>query len=298
MRSFKKLLLCGFLIIGSLFVFEAVAYGQAPGQLVADHVRVRRTPSLESDYNILFQVNYGEYVTVLDVAGFYFYRVNVRDYTNVYIYREFISIVENSVEYNSTEFFEPEVEITEINQEEYQQELVSEVAPEEVFAETLHEDVFYEIESLVWNDSWTYSGLIPADMVDMSDFMPENALADDVVAHAKTFLGTPYRWGSTDPSRGFDCSGFVFTVMRNFDVNLNRSSRDMAANNGTRVDRNAMQAGDLVFFATGGGGRVSHVGIYIGGDRFIHSATRGGVMISGMGETYWRTRFVRANRVL
>jgi cell wall-associated NlpC family hydrolase len=84
--------------------------------------------------------------------------------------------------------------------------------------------------------------------------------------------------------------------MREFDIYLRRSSRDMAANNGFKVDRSELLPGDLVFFNTNGR-NISHVGIYIGDDKFIHSASRG-VVISGMGETYWRSRFVRANRVM
>jgi len=295
MKSFNRLLICGLLLIGSLFAFEAIAYGQAPGQLTADHVRVRRTPNLDAN-NILFQVNAGEYVTVLDVAGYYFYRVNVRDYTDVYIFREFVRILENNIEYNEPEDVYDAYEDAH-NEENVQEEAQVEAAP---YIPQLIDPQLEDLLLGAWalNDYWAYGGAIPYDLVDISDFMPQNTVIDDLLAYAKSYIGTPYRWGSTDPSRGFDCSGFVLVVMRNFGVNLNRSSRDMAANNGVRVERNAMQAGDLVFFATGGGGRVSHVGIYIGGDRFIHSATRGGVMISGMGETYWRARFVRANRVL
>ena len=236
MSNWKKWLICSVLIIGSIFAFEATAYAQSQGRLTGDNVRVRLTPNLATDDNILFLVNRGEVVEILEVAGD-FYRVNVRDYSEVYIFRDFVH---------------------EIDEE-------------------------YELLAELYAQFASYNA---------------NIIIDELISYAKGYLGTPYRWGGTDPSRGFDCSGFVFVVMRNFGINLNRSSRDMAANNGFRVDRNAMQAGDLVFFATGGGGRVSHVGIYIGGDRFIHSATRGGVMISGMGETYWRTRFVRANRVL
>jgi len=281
MINLKKWLVCGLIIAASFFAFGSTVHAGTYGELIGDHVRVRSTPALYSDSNILFQVNMGEQIEILYTLD-YFYRVNVRDYTDVYIFREF---VRNT--------YTPVAEV--------QQEVLEEA--EVTYEEIVNDDAIYDDEEAVEAfsffdpETWLYGGLLPAELTDISDFMPDTSLADDIVAHAKTYLGVPYRFGGTN-RHGFDCSGFVMVVMRNFDINLNRTSRDMAANNGVRVERNALQAGDLVFFATGGGGRVSHVGIYIGNDRFIHSATRGGVMVSGMGETYWRTRFVRANRVL
>ena len=119
-----------------------------------------------------------------------------------------------------------------------------------------------------------------------------------MLAYAKSYIGTPYLFGSTNPARGFDCSGFVTVAMRQFGIYLQRSSASMAATNGTYVARNAIEPGDLVFFATGGGSRVSHVGIYVGDNQFIHSENRRGVTITSMNDAWWRPRFVRANRVL
>ena len=237
----------GLIIAGSL-MFASSVYGQEQGQLTGDHVRVRTYPCLESTTNILFQVNRGQAVEILGVSGD-FYRVNVQGYSNVYIFREFISIVQP---------------------QEYRSEL------------------YYTL----------YLPYLPDVPLSAAPPAQTGVLIDDLIAYAKSYIGVPYRFGSTDPSRGFDCSGFVTVVMRNFGISLQRSSASMAATNGTYVPRNQLQPGDLVFFATGGGGRVSHVGIYIGGNQFIHSASCVGVKISSMDQTYYRNRYVRANRVL
>ena len=131
--------------------------------------------------------------------------------------------------------------------------------------------------------------------------IPPSQQAQDVVNFAKQFLGTPYRWGGTDLRNGVDCSGFTFSVFRNFGINLNRASR-YQFNNGTRVERNNLQAGDLVFFNTGGNSRISHVGLYIGGGQFIHSGGTPsnpiGVIISSLYEDYYIRTYVGATRVL
>ena len=94
---------------------------------------------------------------------------------------------------------------------------------------------------------------------------------EKVVQTAESFLGTPYSWGGTTPS-GFDCSGFTQYVYKNaIGVDIPRVSRDQA-NFGSAVSVKNAQEGDLLYFDTTGGGRTSHVGIYIGGGKFIHAS--------------------------
>jgi len=294
-----KWLIASFMVVGSLFLLTSTVYGHTQGKLTGYNVRVREYPSLESDSNILFQVSRGQTVEILDIAGD-FYLVNVRDTQNVYIFREFITVTETigTLKQNGVSILAaPEAYYDVIGIHDYGMS----------FRVTGRYGTWYEVQyngqrgfvdksvlNVWFNES------LPTVRPPRNNAAPGSSgvLTYDLIAYAKSYLGTPYRFGSTDPSRGFDCSGFVTVVMRQFGVYLQRSSASMASTNGTFVERNALSAGDLVFFATGGGNRVSHVGIYIGNDQFIHSATRGGVVITSMNETYWRTRYVRANRVI
>lgn len=124
-----------------------------------------------------------------------------------------------------------------------------------------------------------------------------NALLKD----AEKYLGAPYKYAG-NTSAGFDCSGLVCKVFDENDKKLPRRSSDQAIE-GKAIDIEEAKPGDLVFFATAGGDRVSHVGIVhtINSDgevTFIHSSTSKGVIISSLNEKYWNKAFLFARRVL
>ncbi|KGO96292.1 hypothetical protein Q767_05070 [Flavobacterium enshiense DK69] len=124
--------------------------------------------------------------------------------------------------------------------------------------------------------------------------------ADFLIEKASENLGVRYRGGGTDKN-GFDCSGLMFSTFKNIDMTLPRSSSDMAANSGVKIDKSQAQKGDLIFFATRGRW-VGHVGMVteVLDDeiKFIHSSTSSGVIISSTKEPYYAKRFVQINRVL
>lgn len=101
---------------------------------------------------------------------------------------------------------------------------------------------------------------------------PTRAPRSEVVNIAKRYLGAPYRWGAEGPN-SFDCSGFTQFVFRQVGVNLPRVSRQQIGA-GERVSRGDLQPGDLVFF----GRPIHHVGIYVGGGRYIHAPRTGDVV--------------------
>ena len=117
-----------------------------------------------------------------------------------------------------------------------------------------------------------------------------------LLQYANSLQGAPYRYGGHSPQTGFDCSGFVSHVFARNGVTLPRASEDMAKQLPTLAP-GAWQRGDLVFFNTNGR-PYSHVGIYLGEQRFIHAASSrsGRVMVSDMTDAYWQPRFNGARR--
>ena len=118
-----------------------------------------------------------------------------------------------------------------------------------------------------------------------------------VVEYAKNYLGYKYVSGGSSPTTGFDCSGFTSYVYKNFGVSLSRSSKGQI-NDGVSVSRDELQPGDIVVFNNSGNTAIGHVGIYIGGDNFIHAANPSqGVTITSLSSSYYSKRYVGARRV-
>jgi cell wall-associated NlpC family hydrolase len=124
-----------------------------------------------------------------------------------------------------------------------------------------------------------------------------NARFRELALHALSHVGVPYRFGGSSPETGFDCSGFVqYVYRRGAGLLLPRNTEALSAV-GAPVAAGELEAGDLVFFDTLRK-PYSHVGIYLGGERFIHApATGGSVELVDMRSAYWRTRFNGARRI-
>ena len=137
----------------------------------------------------------------------------------------------------------------------------------------------------------------PVVRVPPAQFSP---VAEDVLFRALGLVGTPYRWGGNTPDSGFDCSGLIGYVYRDVaGIQLPRSTREMIAMGAPNVGLSALQSGDLVFFATNGGGQVSHAGIYVGEGRFVHAPRTGGtVRLDSLSNSYWQRSYLSAKRVL
>jgi len=153
-------------------------------------------------------------------------------------------------------------------------------------------DIWYQIR---FNNSYAY---IHSDYVAFSSTQtPEQSiLGQKLVETAKQYIGTPYVYGGMSPY-GFDCSGFVKYVYGLHGVSLNRVAADQAYN-GYAVPRENLQPGDIICFAGyAGGSYITHVGLYVGNNQFIHSPRTGyTVTIEGLDGLYG-SRFVCARRI-
>lgn len=101
----------------------------------------------------------------------------------------------------------------------------------------------------------------------------------ELCEYAKQFVGNPYVWGGTSLTKGADCSGFVLSVFKKYGVNLPHYSVSQS-NSGTKISRDELQAGDLIFYANSSG-TINHVAIYLGGNQVIHASNpKSGIKIS------------------
>jgi len=144
-------------------------------------------------------------------------------------------------------------------------------------------------------DSWLANKGLLSQMTQASQSVTNKA--SELVVHAMGFLGVPYQRGGGSVETGFDCSGFVKAIFeQTIGLALPRKAEQQAADT-QRIDKKELVPGDLVFFNTMHRA-YSHVGIYVGDGKFIHSPKPGAeVRIESMGAAYWNRRFDGARRV-
>jgi len=266
------------------------AYADTRGVVTGNVVNVRSSAEI-NDANRIMQVPRGTEVKIIGANGDFF-RVNVGYHESVYISREWIRVsnTRGDLTYGVTVYNMPR-----------------ELGGYPIG--TLYGGTFIVVtgEFYDWFKFYYADGtaFVETTHVTIPDFveLPRaripgiSGLGDEIADLALTLLGIRYVRGGMSRS-GFDCSGFVSYVLRQFDISVYRRSVDMARN-GVHVNRSDIERGDLLFFATTGGGRISHVGIYIGGGRMVHAANqRSGVRTSDINNSYFAPRFVTARRVV
>lgn len=123
-----------------------------------------------------------------------------------------------------------------------------------------------------------------------------SATGREIADYALQFVGYNYTWGGTSPSTGFDCSGLMYYVYKQFGYTLNRIAADQARN-GVHVDPSDLQPGDLLCFYSGGD-YIGHVGMYIGNNMFVHAANSTAGVITSQLSGYYATRGYEARRIV
>lgn len=133
----------------------------------------------------------------------------------------------------------------------------------------------------------------PLETIDTLSGMHPRAI--EAVIQAVSQLGTPYRWGGGSTENGFDCSGLTQHAYQAASIELPRTSAEQYRAT-KRIEREALRPGDLVFFRLNGN-RIDHVGIYVGGDRFIHAPSSGkSVSFASLDNVFWSGKYVGGGR--
>jgi cell wall-associated NlpC family hydrolase len=125
-----------------------------------------------------------------------------------------------------------------------------------------------------------------------------DTLSNKLEAEVQQWLGVPYKYGGQSKN-GVDCSGLVVEIYKNvYGIKLYRASYEIYEKNCSKINCEELEEGDLVFFNTlKKNNRINHVGLYLKNDKFVHSSTSKGVIISDMTEPYYKKCFVGAGRV-
>lgn len=117
-----------------------------------------------------------------------------------------------------------------------------------------------------------------------------------IVARAHELIGHRYTWGGASLEAGFDCSGLLVYLYRSVaNMKLPRTTQTMLAQRDAAITQSQLQPGDAVFFSHNGSSQASHVGLYIGDNRFIHAPSTGKtIRINSLDEPYWKRTFITA----
>jgi len=277
-------------IVFLLFIADTV-HATTRGVVTGERVNVRAYAEVNGT-NRLTQLTRGQVVEIVYEYGDFF-RIIINENEYAYIASEFIRITETQGMVNNADVF-----LYDLPRQEGGEPMVRLFDGAVLTVVSSFEEWYgiYFFGDIVFVEKAAVD--IPSFVIMQPRQLPGSiTLACKIIELAMQYLGVPYRWAGNGP-HSFDCSGFMVYILRPFGISVHRRSVDMARN-GVQVTRNALEPGDLVFFsATPGGSRITHVGMYIGGGEFIHSATSTGVTIDRMDHSYYRPRFVTARRVL
>lgn len=277
-------LTCVFTVLLSNTVYAGGTYGIVTG----DRVNIRSYGEVSD--NRLFQVDRGLEIEIHRESGDFF-RATILGESGVYIARDFVQVRRTTgavVAVSAGVYDLPRQEGGEV---------VSRVIYGDVLTVTSVYDGWFGIQ---FRGSTAFIEQVHVQIpcfVDLPEARLGGSLADSIITMSMRYLeGARYLWGGTTPN-GFDCSGFMVYLFNYHGIRLDRRARDQARQ-GVAITRAELMPGDLVFFQSAGYYHISHVGMYIGGGKFIHSTPPLGVIISCMGENYYARTFVSARRII
>ena len=270
-----------------------IAYGAA--DVATSGLRVRSGPSL--DHSILTNLNQGTIIVVLERTNSEWYRISYGG-TVGYVNTAYINNIREAANFRAV----GKVVGTNVNMRERPNTEATIVA-------TYSENSTLNIIGI--NAGWYkidqngIVGYIRSDLIQLTSggsgsgsSSAELSRGQQIANYAMQFRGVPYVYAGTSPS-GFDCSGLVTYVYRQFGIRVSRSATAQWQDNGFEVSRGQLLPGDLVFFKANGGSSINHVGIYIGGGQFIHASSPGvGVVVSNLDSSSYTNRWYGAKRIV
>ncbi|MFC5652355.1 C40 family peptidase [Paenibacillus solisilvae] len=129
------------------------------------------------------------------------------------------------------------------------------------------------------------------------DAIHHSLVKQQLVRETYSYTGTPYVWGGSSPSTGFDCSGFVYFMFTTFGIPQARTTSANLYTQGIAINKSLLRPGDLVFFKSINTGMINHVGFYIGNGSFISAISSKGIYVQPLDNSYWGPRYAGARRL-
>jgi len=275
---------------------SAIAWGAANS--IGNGVRIRSGPGL--DNSILTHVSSGEVMVILERTNSEWYKVNYQ----------------GTVGYTSVPLLDNPRTIANFNaQGSISGGGVNMRAKPDISSSVLGSYSFGTVMNVIGlNEGWYKveyggnTGYVRSDLMQIisrsassgessSGSAPERSLGQQIADFACSFKGSRYVYGGASPS-GFDCSGLVTYVYKQFGISVTRNASGQYRDNGVHIEKSNLYPGDLVFFSRNGNS-VTHVGIYIGNNKFVHaSGSRVGVIISDLGSAYYTRVWFGAKRLV
>ena len=305
MKVFKKILLS---IVTASIILSLTATGAAAADPLAygaatvdtNVLRIRSGPG--TDYDIIERLYEGDIIVVLERTNDDWYKINFHGIIG-YVSTDYLREVIKAENFNALGIITGN--LVNIRQRPNTTSSILGTYPEKTVVTVIGiNNGWYK----VIHDGKT--GYIRSDLMEITEGHRSAAsssssssrsapsLGEQIAAYALQYVGYKYVYGGAAPSPGFDCSGLVSYVYKNFNIAVSRTASGQYANNGKRVKKAELVPGDLVFFSDNGGASVTHVGIYIGDDEFVHASRPGvGVVISRLDSTYYKKVWYGAKHI-